>query len=94
MLRCSALTGSGIDEIWQTVERHRQVMEASGARAAKRAAQAGAWMWSEIRAGLLRQFRSHPGVEAALTALEAEVRAGRVTPTAAARRLIRLFLQD
>ena len=69
-------------------------MEGSGARAAKRAAQAGAWMWSEIRDGLLRRFRGHPGVETALDALEAEVRAGRTTPTAAARRLIQLFLGE
>ncbi len=94
VLRCSALTGMGIAEVWQTVQEHRRVMEASGARAAKRAAQAGAWMWSEIRDGLLRRFRGHAGVEAALDGLEAEVKAGRTTPTAAARRLIQRFLGE
>ena len=94
VLRCSALTGQGIAEVWETVERHRAVMEAKGARAAKRAAQAGAWMWTEVRDGLLRRFRGDPAVAAALERLEAEVRAGTTTPTAAARRLIALFLED
>ncbi|WP_299398868.1 methylmalonyl Co-A mutase-associated GTPase MeaB [Pelagibius sp.] len=92
VLRCSALTGTGIAEVWETVQKHRAVMEANGARAAKRSAQAGAWMWSEVREGLLREFREHPEVSAALAGLEAEVRAGQTPPTAAARRLIRLFL--
>lgn len=92
VLRCSALTGAGIAEVWETVQKHRAVMEANGARAAKRSAQAGAWMWSEVREGLLREFREHPEVSAALAGLEAEVRAGQTPPTAAARRLIRLFL--
>jgi len=91
VLRCSALTGAGVAEVWETVQAHRRVMEASGARAARRAAQAGAWMWSEIRDGLLRRFKAHPGVAGELDSLEAEVRAGRTTPTAAARRLIGLF---
>ncbi len=92
VLRCSALTGAGIAEVWETVQEHKAVMEANGARAAKRSAQAGAWMWSEVREGLLREFREHPEVSAALADLEAEVRAGQTPPTAAARRLIRLFL--
>ena len=92
VLRCSALTGTGIAAVWETVQKHRTVMEANGARAAKRSAQAGAWMWSEVREGLLREFREHPEVSAALAGLEAEVRAGQTPPTAAARRLIRLFL--
>ncbi|HIP78335.1 MAG TPA: methylmalonyl Co-A mutase-associated GTPase MeaB, partial [Kiloniellaceae bacterium] len=92
VLRCSALMGTGIAEVWETVQKHRAVMEANGARAAKRSAQAGAWMWSEVREGLLREFREHPEVSAALAGLEAEVRAGQTPPTAAARRLIRLFL--
>ncbi|NIA71823.1 methylmalonyl Co-A mutase-associated GTPase MeaB [Pelagibius litoralis] len=91
VLRCSALTGAGVAEVWETVQAHRRVMEASGARAARRAAQAGAWMWSEIRDGLLRRFKAHPRVAGELDSLEAEVRAGRTTPTAAARRLIGLF---
>jgi LAO/AO transport system kinase len=91
VLRCSALLDQGIDAVWETVQAHRAVMEASGARAAKRAAQAGSWMWAEISDGLMRRFKAHPGVAEALGRLEDAVRAGRATPTAAARRLVGLF---
>jgi LAO/AO transport system kinase len=76
------------------VQKHRAVMEASGARAAKRSAQAGAWMWSEVSDGLIRRFKAHPEVARELEGLEREVRAGRTAPTAAARRLIGLFTRD
>ena len=91
VLKCSALKGEGIAEVWETVEKHRETMEASGARAAKRAAQTGDWMWSDIADGLLRRFKTHPGVAEELGRLEGEVRAGRITPTAAARRLVGIF---
>jgi len=94
VLKCSALLGEGIDAVWETVHEHRKIMEASGARAAKRAAQAGAWMWAEISDGLLRRFKAHPEVARELQSLEREVRSGRSTPTAAARRLVGLFSRD
>jgi LAO/AO transport system kinase len=91
VLKCSALLGEGIEAVWETVQKHRQVMEASGVRAARRAGQAGAWMWSEIADRLMRQFRAHPEVARELERLERQVRAGKTTPTAAARRLVGLF---
>ncbi|MEQ8402479.1 MAG: methylmalonyl Co-A mutase-associated GTPase MeaB [Roseitalea porphyridii] len=94
VLRCSALLGEGIDEVWQTVQRHREVMEAGDARSGKRAAQAGAWMWAEIADGLMRRFKEHPEVARQLAGMEREVRAGKITPAAAARRLVSLLSQD
>ena len=94
VLKCSALKGEGIGEVWQTVQKHRAVMEASGARAAKRAAQAGAWMWAEVADGLMRRFKAHPEVARELEGLVRRVRAGKITPTAAARRLVGLFSRD
>jgi LAO/AO transport system kinase len=91
VLRCSAVTGEGVAAVWETVQQHRKVMEASGARAARRAAQAGAWLWSEIADRLMRQFKAHPEVARELERLERQVRAGKTTPTAAARRLVGLF---
>jgi GTPase len=91
VLKCSALKGEGIEAVWETVEKHRGIMVANGARAAKRAGQAGAWMWAEISDGLLRRFKTHPEVARELDGLEREVRAGKTTPTAAARRLVGLF---
>jgi LAO/AO transport system kinase len=48
-------------------------------------------MWERIDAGLKQRFKSHPEVQAALPALDADVRAGRVAASVAARRLLDLF---
>lgn len=91
---CSALTGKGIAEAWQWVETFNATMEPAGAIAARRAAQAREWMWSEIREGLLSTLKASPGVAARLPELESEVAAGQITPAAAARKLLEAFLKQ
>ena len=90
---CSALTGKGIEETWQRVETFRVTMEPAGQIAARRAAQAREWMWSEIREGLISTLKANPGVATRQPKLEAEVAAGRITPAAAARKLLEEFLK-
>ncbi len=91
---CSALTGKGIDEAWQWVETFRTTMAPTGALAVRRAAQARAWMWSEIREGLMETLKANRAVADCLPALEADVGEGRITPAAAARRLLDAFLKE
>ncbi len=91
---CSALTGKGIDEAWQWVETFRTTMAPTGALAARRAAQARAWMWSEIREGLMETLKANRAVAECLPTLEADVGDGRITPAAAARRLLDAFLKQ
>ena len=90
---CSALTGKGIGEAWQWVETFRATMEPAGAIAARRAAQAREWMWSEIREGLISTLKADAGVAKRLPELEAEVAAGKITPAAAARKLLAGFVK-
>ncbi len=92
VLSCSAVSRAGIDAVWETIERHRAVTEGSGTRAARRAEQARAWLWSEIRESLIDRFRAHPAVRAELAAVESGVTAGSLTPTAGARSLLQRFL--
>jgi len=89
---CSALTGKGMDEAWQAVEVFRRTMTQTGARAARRAEQALAWMWSEIREGLVSSLRTDPDIARRLPDLEAEVATGRITPAAAARQVLQSFI--
>ena len=89
VLSSSGTTGDGVDAIWDTVLEHRRTLEAGGELAQLRAEQQGAWMWSLIGERLERAFRA--GVAAELDAVEAEVRAGSLSPTAAADRLLARF---
>jgi LAO/AO transport system kinase len=91
---CSAHTGAGIPETWETIGRYRETLDASGELAARRAAQARAWMWSETTDNLVAALREHPAVRERLPALEAAVTEGRIPPTLAARRLLAAFLGE
>jgi len=96
VLTCSALTRTGITEVWDTVREHRQVLEAAavdGGNAfdAKRAGQQVRWMWAMVRDRLLAALDDHPAVRDAAATLEAAVAKGETTPALAADRLLKVF---
>jgi LAO/AO transport system kinase len=88
----SALTGEGIDAVWDDVARFRAALEASGAWERQRAGQGRAALWQEIDDGLVERFRAAPAVAARLAGIEREVAEGGRTPAAAARLLLAAFL--
>lgn len=90
-LTVSGLTGDGLDDLWELVEEHRQILETSGELASMRAEQQRAWMWSLIGERLERSFRTHPEIRRHLPAIEGEVLAGRVTPPTAVDELFAAF---
>lgn len=88
---CSALTRTGIDEVWEAVLAFRAAVTGHGELDPARARQALAWMWSEVHDSLLDDFRADPAVQALIPDLERAVGEGTVAPTAAARRLLDAF---
>ena len=88
----SALTGDGIDAVWEDAARFRAALEASGAWGRRRAQQAQAALWAEIGDGLLERFRAAPAVSARLAKVERAVAGGKRSPAAAARDLLAAFL--
>lgn len=88
VLTLSARTGAGVADFWQVVERHRKTLEESGELAQKRRRQALDWMWTLIDAELRSRFRHHEGVRQDLEKVSRCVTAGRMTPAAAAHRLL------
>ena len=91
VLCLSAVTGEGLAPFWQAVRSFRDQQTASGRLARRRHDQDEAWMWERIEALLHERFRAQPQVAAALPQLTADVRAGRVAASVAARRLIDLM---
>ncbi len=88
VLTCSAVTGDGLDDVWAKVTAHRTTLEQRGELAARRAAQQVDWMWGTVRDRLMDRLRTDPAVREALPDLEARVRAGTLTPTLAAERIL------
>jgi len=88
VLLASAREGTGIAEAWAAIDDAIAAAKASGSLAPRRAAQAREWMWSEVSETLLERVRADARVEADVAALEADVAAGRVSPAAAAWRIL------
>jgi LAO/AO transport system kinase len=88
VLLCSALTGTGIADVWDAVEEQQATVVAIGERERRRSAQARDWMWSEVTDTLLDRVRNDPAIAALVTGLEREVEAGAISPAAAAHRIL------
>ncbi len=88
----SALEGTGIDELWSTVEEFRSTLDATGELDRRRAEQAREWMWSEVSESLMDALRSDERVSEMADRLEAAVTAGELPPAAAARQILDAFL--
>jgi LAO/AO transport system kinase len=96
VLTCSALSNTGIDTVWGTVEEHRRTLEAADAGgidafAAKRRGQQVRWMWAMVRDRLVTALETHPEVRAEAKSLEAAVATGETTPALAADRILKAF---
>lgn len=89
----SALTGDGIDAVWDDVGRFRTALQATGAWHRHRAEQARAALWAEIGDALTERFRAAPVIARLLAETEREVTAGTCTPAAGARGLLAAILE-
>ena len=89
-LSCSALTGTGLEELWQAIEHARAARQESGAWQGRRAEQAGLLLAAEIGAALLSEFRADARIAAAYPEVQIQLSEGKLTPSEAARRLLAL----
>ena len=49
----SSLTGEGMDDVWEAMQKFNSVMAESGHKSEKRAVQRQKWMWAYINSRLL-----------------------------------------
>jgi LAO/AO transport system kinase len=90
VLAASALQGTGVDDVWRAVEKLVAHLQEDDALDRLRAGQAVAWMWDEIRESLIDAFSHDAAVAERWSGTAAAVRDGRLSPTTAARRLLRI----
>jgi LAO/AO transport system kinase len=91
VLTISGRDNTGLDTLWQTIERHRAAMQSSGAFATRRADQAVAWLHAMIEERLRASLVGTPAVAAALPRIEDDVRRGILSPTRAADDVLALM---
>lgn len=87
-LNLSALQGDGLPAFWTQVSSFKQLQMADGQWMSRRQAQSLSWMHDRIDAGLKQAFQSNTEVSQMLPALKADVLAGKVAASTAARQLL------
>ena len=85
VLTMSALTGDGLQGLWDAVLKHREVLTAAGEFDARRRAQQVDWTWSMVRDTVIDRVLTHPSVRAMRPEIERQVRDGELTPALAAQ---------
>ncbi|MCB0947802.1 MAG: methylmalonyl Co-A mutase-associated GTPase MeaB [Mycobacterium sp.] len=88
VLTLSALQGTGLAELWETILRHREVLTAAGEFDARRRTQQVEWTWSMVRETVLDRLVSSPGVRQIRSEIERQVRDGELTPALAAQQIL------
>jgi LAO/AO transport system kinase len=87
----SALTGAGIPEIWQVIQRFYDTTTESGAFAERRRQQTRDWLYAIIEDQLRRYFFDHPAVKANLPHIEQAVMDNTLPVITAAQKLLELI---
>jgi LAO/AO transport system kinase len=77
---CSALTGSGIPEIWNIILEHAALTRANGWFDQNRREQRRRWMQETLELGLRQSFVAHPLIRMRMETLERDVLEERTTP--------------
>jgi LAO/AO transport system kinase len=88
VLTMSATEGTGLAEMWETVERHREVLTEAGEFEARRRAQQVDWTWQMVRDTVLDRVLSNPAVRKIRAEVESQVKAGELTPAMAAQQIL------
>jgi LAO/AO transport system kinase len=88
VLTMSAVEGTGLVEMWDTVERHRQVLTEAGQFEARRRAQQVDWTWQMVRDTVVERVLSNPEVRKVRAEVERRVQAGELTPALAAQQIL------
>jgi LAO/AO transport system kinase len=90
VLTMSALEGTGLEELWETVERHRDKLTEAGDFEARRRAQQVDWTWQMVRDTVLDRVLSNRAVRKGRADIERQVLTGELTPALAAQQILEL----
>lgn len=91
VLTVSALERRGMDQVWEIILEHREILSRSGDLERKRRDQRRAWFWNMVEEGLRRRFLGRGDVSALVREVEERIALGRATPTEGARRVLDLI---
>ena len=89
VVTCSALDGSGLDEIWRIIVERSHERERSGALKTQRSAQAATWMWSLVDEQIREMLQQTEAIRRVADDAERDVRIGALSPVLGAQAIVR-----
>jgi LAO/AO transport system kinase len=94
VLTCSAMTGDGLDALWQAVLDHRTYVEEHGGLDARRNAQQLEWLWALVNGELQDALRKSQSVRGIKKTLEHKVGSGDLSALEASTEILEAFARD
>ncbi len=91
VVTCSGLTGQGVAELWERIEKHRRIMTENGDRQTRRENQRLTWLKTSLQDRLLDDFYKNDSVKALLSETQDRLRAGKTTVTLSVEQLLRAY---
>ena len=87
-MSCSAVTGDGLDELWQQVRDHRRQLIDTGELVERREQQRISWMWSIVDQLVSSSLHEQPTLRELIDTTEESVRSQQITALQAASALL------
>lgn len=91
---CSALTGEGLDNLWELIEAFRSQMVESGQLQSTRNRQRLDWMLSMVEQDLIQRFHHCPKIRQLLPDIENDVLSGNCPASAGAQKLLDAYFAE
>ncbi|MDX8364311.1 methylmalonyl Co-A mutase-associated GTPase MeaB [Cytobacillus sp. IB215665] len=91
---CSALLGTGIDNVWKIINEFVDQTKAAGTFESRRKAQMKEWIHATIKDQLETRFFTHPQIKGRLPQVESNVISGNIPVTLAVQQLLALYFNE
>lgn len=88
---CSGLTGLGIPELWDRIEKHCRIMTKNGARAARRQNQRLTWLKTHLQERLLDDFYRNKSIIRKIDHVKADLKSSKSTVSSAVNTLLETY---
>lgn len=88
---CSAIDGSGLGEIIDTLFEYETLMKKTKQWDLQREQQNNYWLLESLRENLQQDFFNHPNIKEKLAVLQSDVSQGKTSPFKAAEELLKLY---
>lgn len=94
VLTCSSYTGAGLDEVWDTVTKHRSELESEGSLQQRRLSQQRDWLWNMVRDEVMESLRTSPEVRAVADTVEARIAEESLSALEGSAEILRAFADN